>query len=158
MKPDTNTKYKTMTTTTEQILALFNIECTSVIEVRGSIFEGCGDTYEGTFEGYIYHSKWVGINGRFSTITSPNGERVAHCRDGGFWFCHENCPEWLMPLGDDYRRQDAERAAERAEELAAEEEVRRDRDELDRILDSYRGTRLFKHLARLGKSHLAYLA
>ena len=140
------------------ILSLFNIECTSVIDCRGSIFDGCGDTYEGSFKGFTYHSKWVGINGRFSTITSPDGERVAHCRDGGFWFTHPNCPEWLMPLGDDYRRlmeEEAEYAAQKNEE---EEAIRRDRRELDRILDSYHGTRLFKHLARLGKSHLAYLA
>jgi len=142
--------------TTEQILDLFNIKCTSVIEVRGSIFEGCGDTYDGAFEGYTYHSKWVGINGRYSVILSPEGERVAHCRDG-LWFTHPNCPEWLMPLGDEYRRREAERAAERAEELAAEEAIRRDRRELDRILDVYHGTRLFKHLANIGKSRLAYL-
>jgi len=140
----------------EQIMFLFDIKCTSTVDCPNSIFDGCGDTYHGSYLGYTYHSKWVGINGRFTTITSPDGERVAQCRDG-LWFTHPNCPAFLYPLGDEYRRREAERAAEVAEERAAEEAIRRDRDELDRVLKSYHGTRLIKHLANIGKSRLAYL-
>jgi len=138
------------------ILSSFKIQCTSVIDCPNSVYDGCGDTYEGVFNGYAYHSKWVGVDGRYSTITSPSGECVAHCQNG-LWVTNELTPDWLMPLGDEHRLQEAERAAEIAAELADREAIERDTEELSHVLWSYHGTRLIKHLARLGKSRLAYL-
>ena len=144
------------------ILDLFNVTCTATINVEGSVFDGCGDTYQGSHLGYTFHSKWKGVSDRYSCVKSPQGEIVASCdtvrSDGGLWATHENCPEWLMPIGDKLRQYEEQEAAYAAQKTEEEAIIRRDRRELDRVLAAYHGTRLFKHLAKLGKSHLAYLA
>lgn len=63
-----------------------------------------------------------------------------------------------MPIGDKLRQYEEQEAAYAAQKTEEEAIIRRDRRELDRVLAAYHGTRLFKHLAKLGKSHLAYLA
>ena len=149
----------TTTTETETILALFNIKCTSIIQMEGSVFDGCGDDYEGSHLGYTYQSNWKGVSDRYSCIVSPSGDKVAMCDTvfGGRWFLREGAPAWLAPLGEAERLHEEALAEERAERREAEEAIRRDRRELNRILSQYHGTRLLKHLAKLGKAHLAYL-
>ena len=138
--------------TRNEIIALFNPTCTSTLNIPNGVFDGCNDTYEGKYDGYVFRSKWKGVNDRYSSITSPSGELVAVCDtccNNALWYTLDGCPDWLYPIGCESRDAEAQALADLRKKAQEDKEIQDLYTRLDYHKSRYHGTRLKKYLTKV---------
>ena len=139
-----------------------NYKALDHVNCPGSIFDGSISKDVAEYKSFVMKGEWHGVDSWRSIIEDKEGKTVAdqisfthyNGSTSVLWSVNDDAPKW-MKEHDELKYAQSENDRLHDEEYATEMAVHEEMFELESIQDRYKGTRLFKHLANMGKSHLA---